>query len=322
MWYQPDRPSTPVSHAPLPRFSTARLSPADYVPDAAIVNAVNVALVLRKPLLVAGEPGVGKSTLAYHIALLLNLRFFAFYTKSTSSAQDLLYTYDVVQRLRDAQAVKPTDDPGRYVTLGPLGQAIYDVRNNMDLRIGPREEPEHTIGDSKIAVLLINEIDKGPRDFANDFLQELEFLSFTIKEANDLVITAQPEFAPIVIITTNSERVLPDTLLRRCIFHTILFPSEAHLVEILRRRLVWFDNWRAQEGELALRFFQEIRAAPQIQKRPGISELFDWTHLLAGPDHFSARNQYEKFASSLPALIKTEQDLAYTRHLLDEFLKR
>jgi MoxR-like ATPase len=319
MWYRPDRPQ----HIQLPpadfvgRFS----DPAGYVPSAGLEAAINVSLALRKPLLVAGEPGVGKSSLAFHLAWALSLRGpLTFYTKSTSSLQDLFYAFDVVGRLRDAQ-MSQFVPLTKYISLGPLGQAIYDAQVDVNLRddVSLRDSREPR----SMSVVLIDEIDKAPRDFPNDFLHELEYLSFRIKELDNVEIRSEPQFAPVIVVTTNSERTLPDAFLRRCVFYTIPFPHRAHLSEILYRRLIWRESTHQEDIDSAIEFFTKVRESQRIQKRPGIGELLDWLRVLDIIKMEGTDRPHRSLAAllhSLPALVKTAEDQIYAEFLVKEWV--
>lgn len=257
MWYEPGRSNVtgPIELA-LPTFERGLDDVRLYLPEAGLVDAVNVALAVRKPLLLAGEPGVGKSTLAHHLALTLGLPPpLVFLTKSTSAAQDLFYTFDVVGRLHDAQMASAVDSM-RYVSFGPLGQAIVNGRSSQSEISGLAPLMRN------LSVVLIDEIDKAPREFSTDVVLELESLRFQIREIG-VEISADPQWAPIIVITTNSERALPDILLRRCVFYTIPFPSEEHLFQILKARS-FSSGIDSQRLRAALELFQRVRQSPRL----------------------------------------------------------
>lgn len=244
-------------------------------------DAVNVAAALEKPLLIRGEPGTGKTVLAEAIAENLELQLLSWNIKSTTKAQEGLYVYDTVQRLNDARfGDKDVSDIRPYIKLGPLGQSFTS-----DERV----------------VLLIDEVDKADMEFPNDLLHELDRMSFSISETGE---NFTAKHRPIVVITSNNEKELPDAFLRRCVFHYIAFPEKDALADIVR---VHHPN---VEGELLnqvlLRFYW-LRDLPQIRKRPSTSELIDWIAALVrgGIDK-------EAITRELPflgVLMKRESDL-------------
>ncbi|MFZ4656202.1 MAG: AAA family ATPase [Caldilineaceae bacterium] len=241
----------------------------NYLPDPKLVEAVNLTIALGRPLLLQGDPGCGKTRLAYAVAYALGLPLEISYIKSTSRAQDLLYTYDAVNRLYDAQAAsfhrdgpdpKSPADIRQYIRLGPLGRAI--VRAQYGRR----------------SVVLIDEIDKADLDFPNDLLWELDRREFRVAEAPAMhfAVDKDPVLRPIVFITHNEEKPLPVAFLRRCIFHFIQFPtSETQLQQILASHKVENPQLRQQTVKvlLALRKLD-------LTKKPGLSELLDWVGYL------------------------------------------
>ena len=246
-----------------------------YEPESSLVDAVNLAIALGRPLLLQGEPGCGKTRLAYAIAYALGLPIEEGYVKSTTRGQDLLYSYDAVNRLYDAQlgSSGPRDSNGdprsqhieNYITLGPLGRAIAraDVRTNRGQR----------------SVVLIDEIDKADVDFPNDLLLELDLLEFRIAEASAISFKAgaRAHLRPIVIVTHNEESELPAAFLRRCIFHYLEFPkSEELLNQILEIHHSDNEELRQEAIDVILR----LRGL-NLQKKPGLSELIDWVGFLA-----------------------------------------
>jgi MoxR-like ATPase len=228
---------------------------ADYVVSDELRNAVNIAIVLEKPLLIKGEPGTGKTMLAQSISDALGKRLIVWNIKSTTKAQDGLYMYDTVQRLYDSQFGEgDVADIGRYIRLGRLGEAFTADEQ---------------------AVLLIDEIDKADLEFPNDLLWELDRMEFYITETKETVRTKE---RPIVIITSNAEKELPDAFLRRCIFHYIEFPGPDRMEEIVR---VHYPDIDAKLLKQAMDAFYEIRDMRDLQKRPSTSELLDWLKALA-----------------------------------------
>jgi len=251
---------------------TTRVVREEYLVDSPLAEVVNLAIALGRPLLLQGDPGCGKTRLAYRVAFALGLPLEECYIKSTSRAQDLLYTYDAVNRLYDAQLGKdaPHDQQGlprsadirHYVHLGPLGRAI--VRASYGRR----------------SVVLIDEIDKADLDFPNDLLRELDRLEFEIPEAPGMRFSApedRPELRPIIFVTHNEEKALPPAFLRRCIFHFVEFPKDRRLLEaILGRHHTVAPRLRQEAISALLR----LRDMPELVKKPGLSELLDWVGYL------------------------------------------
>ncbi len=291
--------------------------PKDYIAEEGLSNAVNVALALGQPLLVTGEPGTGKTRLADSVAYELNVPIFEFYTKSNSVATDLFYQYDALARFRDSHIPetreKTTED---YITYQALGKAVFLT----DPNISPSGNIEKFLSKSGLekenrptrSVVLIDEIDKAPRDFPNDLLNEIESMKFTVKET-EITFTAKESFRPILILTSNSEKDLPEAFLRRCVFYHISFPSEEQLKEIVQRRFKDHPEFTPDFIKNAIAHFFEIRKLA-LKKSPETAEFLSWISILKSlsPEMEKLREpgQAELLALSYSVLAKTKDDLA------------
>ncbi|RKE79941.1 MoxR family ATPase [Rhizobium sp. AG855] len=259
---------------------------ADYVADRDLMIAVNAAIRLERPLLVKGEPGTGKTELARQVASALGLDILEWSVKSTTKAQQGLYEYDAVSRLRDSQLGEArVNDVHNYIRRGKLWQAFAA---------------------EKKVVLLIDEIDKADIEFPNDLLQELDRMEFHVYETGQ---TVAARVRPIVIITSNNEKELPDAFLRRCFFHYIRFPDAETLERIVE---VHYPGIKKTLIRNALTQFYEIRETPGLKKKPSTSEALDWIRLLVSEDIDPADLRGDP-KQSLPklhgALLKNEQDI-------------
>ena len=253
----------------------------DYVVSPQLMNAVNIAIALKKPLLIKGEPGTGKTMLAEAVSKALGKDLIIWNIKSTTKAQDGLYVYDVVQRLYDSQfGNEGVDDIKKYVKLGKLGEAFS--------------------ADQQV-ILLIDEIDKADLEFPNDLLWELDKMEFYIPETKETVKAKQ---RPIVIITSNAEKELPDAFLRRCIFHYIEFPNQELMEEIVKVHFPALEEHLLQQ---VLETFYWIRDL-DVQKKPSTSEIIDWLQALqiGGIDPDTIRKEVP-FAG---VLLKKNEDLS------------
>ena len=260
----------------------------NYVASPELLGAVNIAVALQKPLLIKGEPGTGKTMLAQAVAEALGKKLIIWSVKSTTKAQDGLYVYDVVQRLYDSQfGDTGVDDIAKYIKLGKLGEAFSS--------------------DEQV-VLLIDEVDKADLEFPNDLLWELDKMEFYIPETKQ---TVTAKHRPIVIITSNAEKELPDAFLRRCIFHYIEFPDQEQMERILR---VHFGDLEGKLVAQALAGFYWVRQLRDIEKKPSTSELVDWLRALVAGGVDPDRIQKEiPFAG---VLLKKDKDLNTLRKAL------
>ena len=252
-----------------------------YLTSSGLEAAVNCAIALERPLLVRGEPGTGKTVLAEAIAAGLGTRLIHWPVKSTTRAQDGLYVYDTVQRLYDSRfGDGDVKDIRRYIRMGPLGEA-FSAKDRL--------------------VLLIDEIDKADIEFPNDLLHELDRMRFTVTETQDEIVAVK---RPVVIITSNAEKELPDAFLRRCVFHFIEFPDRELMTRIVKVHHAQLDK---QLLETTLAAFYSLRDEEQLRKRPSTSELIDWISALKRAGIGSV--ELERGLPFLGVLLKREQDL-------------
>ncbi len=269
-----------------------------YLASRSLSMAVNAAIVLEKPLLIKGEPGTGKTVLAEAVAESLGADLISWHIKSTTKAQQGLYEYDAVARLRDSQLGDPrVGDINHYIRRGKLWQAFAA---------------------SQRPVLLIDEIDKADIEFPNDLLLELDRMEFDVYETGERVKARQ---RPVVIITSNNEKELPDAFLRRCFFHYIRFPDKAEMQAIVQ---LHHPNLKESLLGEAMDLFFELRNVEGLRKKPSTSELLDWIRLLLAddiaPEALRSREPGKLVPALYGALLKTEQDL----HLFEKlaFLAR
>jgi len=258
-----------------------------YVATDDLMMAVNAALTLERPLLVKGEPGTGKTMLAIEIARALERPLFEWHVKSTTKAQHGLYEYDAVSRLRDSQlGDSRVHDIRNYIVQGMLWKGFVS------------ETP---------AVLLIDEVDKADIEFPNDLLRELDRMEFYVYETQELV---RARHRPLVVITSNNEKELPDAFLRRCFFHYIRFPDHETMERIVR---VHYPDIKKRLLQEALEAFFEIREVPGLKKKPSTSELLDWLKLLVAedipPEALHSQDQHRIIPPLHGALLKNEQDV-------------
>jgi len=282
----------------MPRVTDRFDGASTYIATDDLKIAVNAAIALERPLLIKGEPGTGKTVLAYQLAEALGAPLITWHIKSTTKAHQGLYDYDAVSRLRDSQ----------------LGEArVHDVRNYLK----PGKLWEAFTAPVR-PVLLIDEIDKADIEFPNDLLQELDRMEFFVQETDE---TIKAEVRPIVVITSNNEKELPDAFLRRCFFHYIRFPDDETMKAIVE---VHFPGIKPRLVAAALKTFYEIRDTPGLKKKPSTSELLDWLKLLLvddiDPETLRERSPNKLIPPLHGALLKNEQDV----HLFERlaFLNR
>lgn len=278
-----------MTQANTPNFSSTN----KYIASAGLKLAVNAAMSLQKPLLVKGEPGTGKTMLAEQLAESLGMELKTWHIKSTTKAQQGLYEYDAVSRLRDSQlGDDKVNDISNYIKKGKLWEAFTS---------------------EKRCVLLIDEIDKADIEFPNDLLHELDKMSFFVYETGETVTATQ---RPVVIITSNNEKELPDAFLRRCFFHYIDFPDEATMRQIID---VHFDGIKETLVSDALQTFFKLRDVPGLKKPPSTSELIDWLKLLMADDLSAEELRNKDAKSAIPplygALLKNEADVQLLERL-------
>lgn len=319
-----DFPKQPVELPPSVRHEQIR--PEDYLPDKGLVDAVNVAILLGQPLLLTGQPGTGKTQLAYHLAYQLGLQKpLKFATKSTSTSRDLFYTYDALGRFHAAQAAqleKITDNRKSvdYMTYNALGKAILltnppeTVKDYLPSTFEDYREPRRS-------VVLIDEIDKAPRDFPNDILDEVENWCFRIPELGNVEIQAADNKQPILILTSNSEKPLPEAFLRRCIYYDIPFPDESRLRQIVEKRLsAQIDDINKFLSD-ALALFYQLQES-HLRKKPSTAELLNW--LLALHEIFKGVDnplvQYpEQVVRTISPLVKMADDRKTAKLVLEQW---
>lgn len=343
----------PPAALTLPDWSQRDLPEQYVIDDDGLVAAINAALILGQPLLLTGEPGTGKTSLAYRVAWQLGLSApLIFETKSNSLSRDLFYSYDAVGRFQAAN--DPSQAPGDsslgnlpFITFQALGRAIL-LTGKCPEQLAQRVRDSEGKSDTKTptppvpqrSVVLIDEIDKAHRDFPNDLLNEIDRMSFMIPELGGQRASTDPALRPIVLITSNSEKNLPDPFLRRCVYYHIEFPKEAGLRKILRARLGLSNEPSGGPGAGstsptpmippvespliagAVRFFEETRKL-DLRKKPATAEMIGWVRLLMeyGAKLSDSLSQVPEIVWTLPALAKNQDDLLRMKAELPKLLK-
>ncbi len=348
--YYARRVETPPADVPedltLPRHAEQR-DPRNYLPDQGLVDAVNVALLLGQPLLLTGEPGTGKTQLAYSVSWQLGFKEpspLIFETKSTSTARDLFYTYDTIGRFHAAQTKQGSQDNRAYITYGALGKAILLANEEQDVEQffpvsressageASAAEPRRTLfrhGGRRRSVVLIDEIDKAPRDFPNDILNEVENMYFKIPELENAEVSATEKWRPVLILTSNSEKGLPDAFLRRCIYYNIPFPEKDDLKKIVAARV----GYAPGTVDDALELFYRLRAPNSLLvKKPATAELLGWlTAIRALCKHnglsdaegdLLKKHPDKLIDPTLSVLVKNEADQGPARAIVQEWLSK
>lgn len=293
-------------------------NPNGYRASPELAGAVNVALSLDMPLLVTGEPGTGKTQLAYRLAAELGLgAVLRFDTKSSSQASELFYQFDSIRQFAQSQlnaaARKPLPEAREFLRIQALGQAILRTLDPAEVarRIGPQPGPQPVHDQPQRTLVLIDEVDKAPRDFPNDLLNQIENLEFTVHELGER-FQADRAFAPVIVITSNSEKQLPEPFLRRCVYHHIEFPKDkTELEAILGARLSRLEL-EGPAFEDLIRWFFQLREDPALTKKPSTSELLDWMRVLARAGLDRARpldGQRPVLRACIGSLLKTREDV-------------
>jgi MoxR-like ATPase len=293
--------------------------PQNYIASAGLRDAFNVALALGQPLLITGEPGTGKTRFAESAAWEFDLNYEEFHTKTTSVASDLFYHYDAIRRFQDAHDNEKKEIE-HYITPQALGAAILLTNPTGHALKLVTKDSKHVI--PVRSVVLIDEIDKAPRDFPNDILNEIEAMKFKIKETDRPAFAAKPDLRPIVILTSNSEKNLPDAFLRRCVFYHIDFPDTGSLKKIVMKR---FGNtstgFKDEFIKSAIAHFEAIRKL-DMRKRPATAEFLAWLSILksSGVDGALNKKDESRIMISYSVLAKSREDMKRLKTELPKLL--
>ncbi len=318
-------PSQPVELPP--SRPTSEICPETYRPDDGLVDAVNVALLLGQPLLLTGEPGTGKTHLAYHVAWQFGLPVRKFETKSDHKAQDLFYIYDALRHFHAVQVAQArhqdTPNAKEYLEYTALGKAIILANEKETVKPFLPTGFKHP-GKPQRSVVLIDEIDKAPRDFPNDILNEVEHHHFRVPELgrDDEIGVADARFKPILILTSNSEKHLPAAFLRRCVYYNIPFPDREVLSQIVEKRLGQIAKNSTEWLSDALDLFFELRS--QLREKPATAKLLNW--LMTLHQLFKGRNSTEyhypdDLSRTLSTLVTDPEDQKIAKDIFEDWLK-
>ncbi len=313
-----ERRDTP---APLPVSRRSQfMKPENYLADPGLRDACNVALLLGQPLLLTGEPGTGKTLFAYSLAWELGFdEPLKFETKSTSTARDLFYSYDALRQFQDAQNRTENRNSQDYLTYNALGTAILLTKERSEIK--NFLPPDFVHPGKRRSIVLIDEVDKAPRDFPNDILNELELLYFRVPELSNVKIAANPKLQPIVVITSNSEKDLPDAFLRRCVYYNIPFPQKERLADIVTNRLGLHSAGSSEFLQDALEIFFKLRKSG-LRKKPGTAELLGWMIALqeisGGADNPLVKS--ELALRTLSSLIKNSDDQDKAKEIVKQWV--
>ena len=317
------KPLTVTLKTPIGR----RFNASDYILGEDLKNAIEVAIALNQPLLLTGEPGTGKTKLAYKIAYDLskeNKKNFldkpiVFNTKTSSAAKDLFYTYDALSHFQQSNIKSegientPKSTTANFIELQALGKAIAQT-NPSALDTGKFNT--ELLSQPMSSVVLIDEIDKAPRDFTNDILNEIDEYYFQIKEQDGYRIEKSEEEQIIVIMTSNSEKNLPDAFLRRCVFYNIPFPADRLLMDIVQSQLGVDTKFTEEALNFLIQKFEDIRGK-SVRKKPATAELVSWLKILGVNDYMAKNEEGKKslILQNLSILVKTQEDLKEVKKL-------